>query len=251
MYLTINIEYFQVGADLVFVITTEDAASVIKSYSPDLIVIPYSSKNLSSLLYSKDVVVLGPGLGREPEGLNLAYDVINICKELRIPLVIDADGLYAVYKNISVIKDYPSPGAILTPNKAEAKRLKESIPGADNQWYNFWGDYVTILEKGEADKYHSNLRKFDWFINEDGSGRRAGGQGDILAGSLGTFLNWALKANLCENDQSVSLAQSVASFAASKFTRACNYKAFELHGRSMIASDMLNVIHPTFDNLYT
>ncbi|CAH2089332.1 unnamed protein product [Euphydryas editha] len=245
------ISALKVGADLVFVITTDDAAPVIKSYSPDLIVIPYSSKNISSLLYGKDVVVLGPGLGRAPEGLNLAYDVINICNKLRKPLVIDADGLYAVYKNVSVLKNYPSPGAILTPNNAEVKRLKEAIPAGDNEWYNFWGEYVTILEKGETDKYHSNLRKFDWVINEGGSGRRAGGQGDILAGSLGAFLNWALKANLCENDQSVSLAQSVASFAAAKFTRSCNYKAFELYGRSMLASDMLNVIHSTFDNLYT
>ncbi|XP_050352672.1 ATP-dependent (S)-NAD(P)H-hydrate dehydratase-like [Nymphalis io] len=245
------ISALKVGADLVFVITTETAATVIKSYSPDLIVIPHLSKNISSLLYSKDVVVLGPGLGRAEEGLGLAYDTINICKELRKPLVIDADGLYAIYKNVSILKNYPYPGVILTPNSAEVKRLKEVIPVEGANRYEFWGDYVTVLEKGEQDQYHSNLGKFDWSLNEGGSGRRAGGQGDILAGSLGTFFNWALKANLCENDQSVSLAQSVASYAAAKFTRTCNYKAFKSHGRSMVASDMLNEIHSTFEDLFT
>ncbi|XP_026491999.2 ATP-dependent (S)-NAD(P)H-hydrate dehydratase-like [Vanessa tameamea] len=245
------ISALKVGSDLVFVITTETAAPVIKSYSPDLIVIPHSSKNISSLLYSKDVVVLGPGLGRAAKGLDLAYDIINICRELRKPLVIDADGLYALYKNITILKNYPSPGVILTPNNAEVKRLKEAIPLGDTNWYEYWGDYVTVLEKGEQDQYHSNFERFDWCLNEGGSGRRAGGQGDILAGSLGTFFNWALKANLCENNQSISLAQSVASYAAAKFTRRCNYKAYRSHGRSMIASDMLNEIHSTFDELFT
>lgn len=199
----------------------------------------------------KDVVVLGPGLGRAPESLNLAYDIINKCKEMQKPLVIDADGLYAIYKNASILNNYPSPGVILTPNNMEVKRLKQAIPESYEPWYEYWGKFVTVLEKGEKDHYHSNQGQFDWILKESGSGRRAGGQGDILSGALGTFLNWALISNLCQEDHSVALAQSVASYAAAKFTRTCNHKAYTKHGRSMIASDMLNEIHSSFDELFT
>lgn len=242
---------FQVGADLVYVLTTENAAPVIKSYSPDLIVIPHTSINISSILSNMHIVILGPGLGRSWEGLNLAYDVINICRELRKPLVIDADGLYAIYKNIEILKDYPSPGAILTPNNLEVKRLEGSVPESYTPWYKYWGDHVTVLQKGEKDMYFSHNGEFDWTLQEGGSGRRAGGQGDILSGALGTFFNWGLKADLCETTKSAQLAQSVAAHAAAKFTRACNLKAFKIYGRSMLASNMLNEMHSTFDDLFS
>lgn len=245
------ISSLKVGADLSFVITTAGAAPVIKSYSPDLIVIPHTSLNITSILHGKDVVVLGPGLGRTPEALNLAYSLINTCKEMRKPLVIDADGLYAIYKNATILKDYPSPGAILTPNKAEIQRLKQAIPENSTPWKQYWGNYVTVLEKGQTDHYHSSQGNFDWSLNESGSGRRAGGQGDILSGALGTFLNWGLKSNFCVKEQTVALAHSIATFAAAKFTRTCNFKAYAKYGRSMIASDMLNEIHSAYDELFT
>ncbi|XP_034829171.1 ATP-dependent (S)-NAD(P)H-hydrate dehydratase-like [Maniola hyperantus] len=245
------ISALKVGADLVTVITTENAAPVIKSYSPDLVVIPHTSINISSILPSFHVVIIGPGLGRSPEALDLAYEIITICRELQKPLVIDADGLYAIHKNVLILKDYPSPGAILTPNGVEVNRLKRSVPESDEPWYKYWGSYVTILQKGQKDMYFSNTGAFDWSLQEGGSGRRAGGQGDILAGALGTFLNWGLKANLCEDNKSPQLAQSVAAYAAAKLTRACNSKAFQIYGRSMLASNMLNEIHSAFDDLFS
>ncbi|CAH2230082.1 ATP-dependent (S)-NAD(P)H-hydrate dehydratase-like [Pararge aegeria] len=244
------ISALKVGADLVYVFTTENAAPVIKSYSPDLIVIPHNAINITSLLHSIHVVVIGPGLGRSTEGLNLAYETIRICKQFRKPLVIDADGLYAIYQNPVILKDYPSPGAILTPNNAEVRRLKQAVTESDIPWYKYWGDFVTVLQKGETDMYFSNNGDYDWSLHEGGSGRRTGGQGDILSGALGTLFNWGLKANLCENTKSAQLAQSVAAYAAAKFTRVCNSNAYKNHGRSMLASDMLNEIHKAFDELF-
>ena len=49
-------------------------------------------------------------------------------KELRekgTPLVIDADGLYIVTKNLDLVKGYPH--AILTPNKNEYQRLANQL----------------------------------------------------------------------------------------------------------------------------
>ncbi len=74
----------QVGADLSHVFCTEGAATVIKSYSPELIVHPYlpegeaqraehesggvrvAAEAIRRWLPRFDAVVVGPGLGRDP-----------------------------------------------------------------------------------------------------------------------------------------------------------------------------------------
>ncbi|XP_075981089.1 ATP-dependent (S)-NAD(P)H-hydrate dehydratase-like [Anticarsia gemmatalis] len=244
----------KVGADLVHVITTEDASPVIKSYSPDLIVHPYlSAKHASkirALLPKMHVVIIGPGLGREDATLHLIHDIIEECKTLRKPLILDADSLFAIYKDPSVLKNYPCPGAILTPNQREAAKLIESVSNNSSNWYTYWGDCVSVLVKGEKDAFHSNASNFVWTATGGGSGRRAGGQGDILSGALGTFYNWALNTDLCQNENNTQLAQSVASYAAAKLTRLCNFRAFTQHGRSMTASDMIQEIHAAFDSMF-
>ncbi|CAH0401197.1 unnamed protein product [Chilo suppressalis] len=245
----------RVGADLVYIITSETAAPIIKAYSPDLIVYSYLSKKhsskISEILKKLDVVVIGPGLGREDEQIKLIFDVIETCRSLKKPIVIDADGLYALSKNITVLLNYPKPGVILTPNGREAARLIEAINSNATPWYNYWGGNVSVLVKGYEDTCYTSETKFNWSLFGGGSDRRAAGQGDILAGALGTFYNWALKSNLCENGNSTQLAQSVAIYAAAKFTRTCNTFAYVENGRNMIASDMLNKIHTAFDELFS
>ncbi|KAJ0174254.1 hypothetical protein K1T71_010400 [Dendrolimus kikuchii] len=247
------ISAFKVGADLVYVVTTDNTAQVIKVYSPDLIVYPYFNKShgfkINSLLPKMDVVVIGPGLGREEETLQLIYNIIEDCKKLQKPLVIDADGLYAVTKNVSILKDYSSPGVILTPNLREAKYLMASTTN-DSNWYKYWGDHVSVLIKGREDKYYSIVENVNWGSSEGGSNRRAGGQGDILSGALGTFYKWAIMANLNDKENPVHLAKSIAAFAAAQFTRECNAKAFEKHGRSMLSSDMIQEMHSAFDQIF-
>ncbi|KAJ8717112.1 hypothetical protein PYW08_005511 [Mythimna loreyi] len=243
------------GADLAYVITTESAANVIKTYSPDLIVYPYlNSKYASkirSLLQKMDVIVIGPGLGREPETLHLISDIIEDCKNLGKPLVIDADGLYAISKNTTLVKNYPCPGVIMTPNLREANKLMAAVSQNDSNWYNYWGDCVAVLVKGEKDYFYTNMSRYSWVATGGGSGRRAGGQGDVLSGALGTFFHWALKTEFCKNETRIQLAQSVAAYAAAKLTRLCNYKANVIHGQSMLASDMINQIHSAFESTFS
>lgn len=244
----------QVGADLVYVITTEDAAPVIKGYSPDLIVYPYLNKRhaskINSLLLKMDTIVIGPGLGREEDTMTLIYEIIDSCKILKKPLVIDADGLFAVSQNTSILNDYPKPGVILTPNYREAMHLIKAVPGNETKWYSYWGEYVSVLTKGGTDIFNSSISSFDWFSSEGGSGRRAGGQGDILSGALGTFYYWALKTKVLDIDDDSQYAQSIAAYAAAKFTRICNSRAYELYGRSMLASDMIREIHKAVNDFF-
>ncbi|KAF9819125.1 hypothetical protein SFRURICE_000790 [Spodoptera frugiperda] len=245
----------KVGGDLAYVITTESAAYVIKTYSPDLIVYPYLSpkyaSKISSLLPKMDVVVIGPGLGREPDTIQLISDVIEDCRRLKKPLVIDADGLFAISKNTSLIKDYPCPGVIMTPNLREANRLMEAVSKNDSNWYNYWGNCVAVLVKGDKDQFYTNMTSYSWTATGGGSSRRVGGQGDILSGALGTFYHWALNKELCEHESRTQLAQSVAAYAAAKLTRVSNYKAYLIYGQSTLASDMINQIHSAFESTFS
>ncbi|KAJ2944932.1 hypothetical protein O0L34_g1827 [Tuta absoluta] len=240
------------GADLVYVITTETAAPVIKSYSPDLIVYPYLHQRLlSKMVYpvaDMDVVVIGPGWGRDDDTLELFYEIIHICKKIGKPLVIDGDGLYAISRNAGVIEEYPSPGVILTPGRKDADKLDLSISaGSKNpSWALNWGDYVSVLTKGKEDTFYSTVPQFGWRLKKGGSPRRVGGQGEILAGALATFYHWGIKANVCSNMHSVQLAQTFAAAAAANLTRLCNALAYRTYGRSMTASDMLRVIYKAF-----
>lgn len=232
-------------------ITTESAAPVIKSYSPDLIVYPYlnlkEASKISMLLPKMDVIVIGPGLGREDEAVKLTEDIIKTCKTLGKPLVIDADGLYVVSKNPGIIKDYPRPGVIMTPNKREASKLHDSVSNNNS----FWGENVSILTKGEEDQFYSSISTYSWLSSEEGTGRRAAGQGDILSGSLGTVYGWAIKYNnYCEFYHHDRIAQSVAAFASARITRLCNSQAFKVYGRSMTASDMLGQMHKVLSDLF-
>lgn len=236
------------GADLVHVLTTENAAPVIKIYSPDLIVYPFLEhrhfQKIRLLLMKMDVVIIGPGLGRENETITLTSEIIEYCKLSSIPLIVDADGLYVISKKPFIINNYPSPGAILTPNFSELKRLRNSSTEND------WGPYVSILEKGKNDRFISSDYNYNWSFNLGGSGRRVGGQGDILSGILATYFNWVLKCKICEDNKSNLRAASVASFVAAKVTRMCNENTYRTLGRSMVASDMLQNIHIAFDILF-
>lgn len=142
------------GVDLSHVICSPTAASAIKSYSPDLIVHPILSQDLcvsplidtmdskhiqtvyyraastvhdeiSGLLSRLHVLVIGPGLGRESYMQNYARDALNIAKSRGMFVVLDADGLFMVGQDLTLIKGYRR--AVLTPNVVEFKRLSEQV----------------------------------------------------------------------------------------------------------------------------
>lgn len=239
----------QVGADLVHIFCASAAAPVIKSYSPELIVHPLldqagGADKIEPWLNRLQVLVIGPGLGRDPNIFETVSKIVNMARIKSIPLVIDADGLFLVTENLDLIKDYPAPGVILTPNLMEYKRFNEKI---HDKGINFkeLGNHITIMSKGKCDKLVNTQAKFEWDSCIGGSNRRCGGQGDLLSGSIATLLHWALVA-----EHEPLLAASIACYGASRLIRLCNEKAFKVKGRSMLAGDMLEYIHESFEELY-
>ena len=68
-------------------------------------------------------VVIGPGLGRSETAFNSLKTALNCAKNNNLPVVIDADGLFVLTYDMSLVKGYQK--CILTPNFMEFKRLYE------------------------------------------------------------------------------------------------------------------------------
>eukprot|EP00946_MAST-07B_sp_MAST-7B-sp1_P000381 g381.t1 len=148
-----GISCLKFGADLAYVFAAQEAALAIKSYSPELMVMPVynhalwraydesqeQSKSdcpdpqvaamvskISSSLEKLHGLLIGPGLGRHPGVMSAVKDILTRARgrpDLR--LVLDADALYLLAsqcesENVSQI--LPA-NAVLTPNLREFERL--------------------------------------------------------------------------------------------------------------------------------
>ncbi len=134
-------------------------------------------------------VVIGPGLGREKETVEMLHQLFL---KLEIPVVIDADGLNALAQDISILKKMKAP-VILTPHPGEMARLMgEKISEIQSHRLeiakDFAKDYqITLVLKGAGTVIASAEDSI--FVNVTGNpGMATGGMGDILAGIIGGFL---------------------------------------------------------------
>lgn len=247
------ISALKIGADLVHIFCPKQAGSVIKSYSPELIVHPVLDEpdgivQIEKWLPNLHSLVIGSGLGREPYLLELLMKIINMCKDFRKPIIFDADALFFINNNIELIENYPN--CILTPNRIEFQRLfgtdNDAIDENIKSILNILGDGITILEKGSIDRfYYDKNHKMIELNNGGGSGRRCGGQGDLLAGAMAIFYLWAIR-----QESKITDPALIASFASCLLTKKCNEYAFKLKGRSMTVTDMIEQIHYVFSDIF-
>ncbi|XP_058464057.1 ATP-dependent (S)-NAD(P)H-hydrate dehydratase isoform X2 [Malaya genurostris] len=176
--------------------------------------------------------------------LKVGADLVHVfCPQAAAqkPLIIDADGLYLITHDISLVKDYY--GVILTPNAIEFCRLFGDDRDKIMQMMEKLGRGVTVIEKGLNDRIYDSLTLEKYECPQGGSGRRCGGQGDLLSGALATFYFWALES------REISPAV-VACTAASFLTKNCNSYAYKAKGRSMTCSDMIEQIHSVFEDYF-
>ncbi|XP_076409868.1 ATP-dependent (S)-NAD(P)H-hydrate dehydratase isoform X4 [Peromyscus maniculatus bairdii] len=247
------------GADLTHVFCAREAAPVIKSYSPELIVHPVldssgAVEEVEKWLPRLHALVVGPGLGRDSLLLNNVRGILEATKARDIPVVIDADGLWLVAQQPALIRGYQK--AVLTPNRVEFSRLWEAVfsspMDATNQSDSILKlsqalGNITVVQKGEQDLISNGQQVL--VCSQEGSGRRCGGQGDLLSGSLGVLVHWALLAGPEKTNGSSPLL--VAAWGACTLTRECNHQAFQKYGRSTTTTDMIAEVGTTFSKLFT
>jgi len=246
------------GADLVHVFCEKGAGSVIKGYSPELIVHPvldeeYGIEHIDQWLPRLHAVVLGPGLGRDQSMLGRISLIMHKAKALKIPIVLDADGLWHLASNPAMLQGYTQ--AVITPNAMEFSRLVKSVlkrdvapsvspdPRLVEELAQGLGN-LTVIHKGATDLISNG--KFTEECSVGGSPRRCGGQGDLLSGSLATFLHWANMAEECPDPGE----GVVAAWGAARLARGCAEQAYSQCGRSVTTTDMIDVIHAEFSRLY-
>eukprot|EP00252_Welwitschia_mirabilis_P020468 TRINITY_DN5026_c0_g1_i1.p1 TRINITY_DN5026_c0_g1~~TRINITY_DN5026_c0_g1_i1.p1 ORF type:complete len:368 (-),score=69.26 TRINITY_DN5026_c0_g1_i1:71-1174(-) len=264
------ISALKIGADLSHVFCTQDAATVIKSYSPELIVHPvlhesYNINNdekdsvrgkvvadISKWIERFDSIVVGPGLGRDPFLMDCITEVIQLAKQQCIPIVVDGDGLYLVTNNPDLVVGYPL--AILTPNINEYKRLRQRIMDTNISHNEDASDELrllaermgglTILQKGKSDLVSDGYTVLA--VNLYGSPRRCGGQGDILSGSVAVFCSWAVQREKfiseAEESRIPSNSMLLGATAGSVLLRKAAAIAFQEHKRSTVTTDIIAVL---------
>lgn len=88
------------------------------------------ARKMGDLLEKVDVLVVGPGLGRDPVTLEAVRCVLKVARSATVPLVIDADGLFIVESDVELVKGYGR--CVLTPNSREFKRLIKALAIADD-----------------------------------------------------------------------------------------------------------------------
>ncbi|CDO99004.1 unnamed protein product [Coffea canephora] len=264
------ISALKLGADVSHVFCTKDAATVIKSYSPELIVHPileesYSIRNdekgsISAKVIEEvdkwmerfDCLVIGPGLGRDPFLLDCVSNIMKRARESNVPMVIDGDGLFLVSNSPDLVRGYPL--AVLTPNVNEYKRLVQKIlncevndeEGSKQLLALAKGiGGVTILRKGKSD-FITDGEKVS-AVSIYGSPRRCGGQGDILAGSVAVFLSWARQS--AYRGELGTNPTILGCIAASAILRKAASLAFDQKKRSTLTSDIIECLGRSLEEI--
>lgn len=154
---------------------------------------PAALPTLTQFLTRTHALVLGPGLGTAPETVAC---VRALLPHVRVPMVIDADGLNCLLGALELLAECPAP-VILTPHPGEMARLlgtdtttvqqqRLDIACAFAQQY---GVYV-VLKGAYTVIYAPDGRRW---INPTGNPAMAtAGTGDVLAGVVGAMLGQGL-----------------------------------------------------------
>jgi hydroxyethylthiazole kinase-like uncharacterized protein yjeF len=140
---------------------------------------------VSPILEHKNVVALGPGLGRDPETVACIKDFIRGCS---LPLVIDADGLNAFEGENNLLNGAERP-LVLTPHPGEMARLtghsvREIEANRIEVAREFAREHRLILVlKGWRTLISDGDGRL-WVNTTGNPGLAKGGSGDVLTGMI-------------------------------------------------------------------
>lgn len=135
-----------------------------------------------------DSVAFGPGLGRRPESAALAAGFLA---RAPVPVVLDADGLYAMAGRLGSLKKRPAP-TVLTPHTGELGRLL-GVPATEIAAHRLAfakqaakRSGAVVVLKGSA----TIITDGRWvLINPTGNpGLATAGSGDVLSGVIAALL---------------------------------------------------------------
>lgn len=180
---------FKTGTGLVRIFTESCNRIMLQTMLPEAVMTTYETgefkkEQLEEAMDWADVIVFGPGIGTDPEKIQLLNTVL---KEERKPLLIDADGLNLLSGCDRSLREQKRP-VIVTPHVGEMARLcamdkkdiLDNLMGTaksfadENQVVCVLKDARTIVSDG-----------FYCYVNQSGNqGMAVGGSGDVLTGVI-------------------------------------------------------------------
>jgi hydroxyethylthiazole kinase-like uncharacterized protein yjeF len=194
----------RIGAGLVSLAVPKNLNPVFESALIEAMTIPLPRSEcffsiddvefIMNQLPGKSAMIIGPGIGTEKQTAEL---VIQLYRNVEMPMVVDADALNILAVDPEVITDPPAP-RILTPHPGEmsrltglsskniqADRLKTACSFTDTA--NTARKNVTLILKGAGTILCDPSGS--WAVNTSGnSGMAAGGMGDVLTGLIAGLL---------------------------------------------------------------
>jgi len=136
-----------------------------------------------------DVILFGVGIGRSEDIFIILKNIFERC---RVPIIIDADGLYALSRDIDILQNAVSE-IIITPHTGEFSRLiGKSTEDIERARMDFSREFaekygITLILKGS--KTIVACPSGEQFVNINANaGMATGGSGDVLAGMLSSFV---------------------------------------------------------------
>lgn len=151
------------------------------------IYIPRNYDDISKELKRTQAILIGCGLGTGNQSVGTFNHVV---KNAQSPIVIDADAINILSKNMNVIKDKD---VVLTPHVAEFSRLTgKSVEEIQRNRLAISLEFAkkyrcTLILKGSGDTIITD-GKSAYICNVANSGMGKGGSGDVLAGMISSFI---------------------------------------------------------------
>ena len=188
------------GAGLVRVASVEKCVDTVSVLAPEATFIELDSDDYGYMLYDSsreplaeamkkaDTIVIGCGMGVTPDTIELTK---YVTANAGCPVVIDADGINCIAKDIDILRKKNS-DVIITPHMGEMARLLrcETSMIADKrllvaeQYAMQYGITVVLKGAGTIVASHNSVA-----VNHTGNaGMSVGGSGDVLAGMIGAAI---------------------------------------------------------------
>ncbi|MCI7767086.1 MAG: NAD(P)H-hydrate dehydratase [Oscillospiraceae bacterium] len=204
---------------------------------------------LLSAAENSSCISIGSGMGVSEDSKAILREIVFLCGEKNIPVIIDADGLNCLAGCIDIIRNAKC-RAILTPHPAELGRLL-NIPTAqvtaDRQ--------AAAMRLSELTGAIVCAKGYPTYITSPDGNVRASftGNGGLSRGGSGDVLTGIISGLVCANSRNIfddnSLLFKAASAGAFIFGLAADIEAEEMSMTGMLPTDAANRLPYVFSRL--
>jgi len=211
------------GAGLVSVLTRSAHRPALLARRPEIMVSGTEDEHagVDALVAKADVIVIGPGLGRNQWSRDLLQLALSAQVAANKPLVVDADGLNLLSERVDSGAPLRRDNWILTPHPGEAACLlgrsvadiQQDRFAAVEELTNRWGGCCLLKGSGSLICVGSrDSAKPIYLCTEGNAGMATGGMGDVLSGitaalvAQGLTLEQSLCCAVCIHGEAADLA---------------------------------------------